>query len=220
MKREIIKTDDGSVTIKLEGLDETYHSTFGAIQEARHVYINNGLDFFKGQPVAVLEIGFGTGLNCFMTFLEAATKNQKIKYTGIEAYPVTSEEVLQLNYVKELNAESYREIFATLHSSEWEKALTINANFSLIKRQQFFQDISDNNVYDLIYFDAFGYPTQPELWSPEIFRKMYTALKDGGILITYACRGVIKRAMQEAGFTTEKLEGPPGKREILRAYKY
>ncbi|MEL1242939.1 tRNA (5-methylaminomethyl-2-thiouridine)(34)-methyltransferase MnmD [Flavobacterium sp. DGU11] len=219
MKREIITTDDGSVTIYLPEMQETYHSKFGAIQEAYHVFIQNGLALTKGRPIAVLEIGFGTGLNAFITFLESAKSGQVIEYTGVEAYPVEPAEAALLNYVTELNADAFSGKFTLMHTSQWESAIGIDDNFTLIKRRQLFQDITDQDAYDLIYFDAFGYPSQPELWSDAIFKKMYSALKKDGILVTYACRGVIKRSMQAAGFTTEKLPGPPGKREILRAKK-
>ncbi|MGQ2984075.1 tRNA (5-methylaminomethyl-2-thiouridine)(34)-methyltransferase MnmD [Flavobacterium sp.] len=219
MERQIITTDDGSVTIYLPEMKETYHSKFGAIQEANHVFIQNGLALTEGRPVAILEIGFGTGLNAFITFLEAAKSGQQVDYTGVEAYPVGPAEAALLNYVGELKADRYSGVFTQLHASEWEEKVVLTANFSLTKRQQFFNDITDTECFDLIYFDAFGYPSQPELWSVEIFQKMYNALRKDGILVTYACRTVIKKAMQEAGFVTEKLPGPPGKREILRAIK-
>lgn len=220
MQREIIKTDDGSVTIHIPEMDECYHSKFGAIQEAEHVYIQNGLALFNGRDISILECGFGTGLNAFMTFLEAHKANQKINYTGVEAYPVSEGEIAQLNYVEELNAEDYKDFFVKMHSAPWGTEVKISANFALTKRQQRFQEIDDEGRYDLVYYDAFGYPSQPELWTEDIFKRMYTALKPNGILITYACRGVIKRAMIAAGFTVKKLPGPPGKREILQAVKY
>ncbi|MES2487043.1 MAG: tRNA (5-methylaminomethyl-2-thiouridine)(34)-methyltransferase MnmD [Bacteroidota bacterium] len=219
MKREIITTKDGSVTIFMPELNETYHSKFGAIQEARHVFIQNGLDLTEGKPVSILEIGFGTGLNAFITFLESQKNNQHIHYTGVEAYPVPQEESVQLNYVTQLQAEQHTGVFAAMHSSNWGKDVNLADNFVLNKRRQRFEDINDSEKFDLIYFDAFGYPTQPELWSEDIFKKMYSALKPNGILVTYACRTVIKKAMIAAGFTTKKLPGPPGKREMLRAYK-
>lgn len=218
MKREVITTNDGSVTIYLPEMNETYHSRFGAIQEAYHVFIKNGLALTEGRPVSVLEIGFGTGLNAFITFLESVKNGQVINYTGVEGYPVDPEEAAMLNYVSELDA-NYSDIFTLMHTSEWEKNTTLSNNFSLIKRQQFFHDITYENAFDLIYFDAFGYHAQPELWSEEIFTRMYTALRKDGILVTYACRTVIKKAMEAAGFITEKLPGPPGKREMLRAKK-
>lgn len=219
MKREIIQTSDGSTTIHLPEFDECYHSKHGAIQEAQHVFIKNGFSLFVGKPVAILEIGFGTGLNAFITFLESQHTNQQINYVGVEAYPVDPEEVLQMNYVAELKAESQSEIFAKMHASEWGNEIALSQNFALTKRRQFFDAIDDIGKFDLIYFDAFGYRMQPELWSTEIFRKMHDALKPKGILVTYAARGVVKRSMIEVGFTVEKLAGPPGKREMFRALK-
>lgn len=212
-------TSDGSTSIHLPEWDESYHSKHGAIQEAQHVFIKNGLSLFKGQSVSVLEIGFGTGLNAFITFLESKKTNQSIEYVGVEGFPVVADEVLQMNYVQQLNANEWESEFKHMHEEEWEKPVTIDAYFRLTKRKQMFAEITDVNQFDLIYFDAFGFRVQPELWSVEIFTKMYTALKSGGILVTYACRGPIKRAMMEAGFQIEKLAGPPGKREMLRGRK-
>ena len=219
MKREIIITDDGSTTIRIPDWDENYHSTHGAIQEAKHVFIKNGLDLFQKQDaISILEIGFGTGLNAFITFLETINK-EKVNYVGVEAYPISQEEIAQMNYVSELDSEMYQEIFDKMHSCDWEKQETISENFHLTKRKQFFQDIEDKNQFDLIYFDAFGFPLQPELWSEVIFKKMYDALLPKGTLVTYACRSSIKNAMLSVGFSIEKLPGAPGKREMLRATK-
>jgi tRNA U34 5-methylaminomethyl-2-thiouridine-forming methyltransferase MnmC len=219
LKREILITEDGSTTIHLPEWNENYHSKHGAIQEAKHVFIKNGLSLFENKNVSILEIGFGTGLNAFITFLEAKKMNQTIDYVGVEAYPVATEEVLQMNYVSALNAEPQSGIFKKIHESNWEEKLILDNNFSLTKRKQFFDEIDDENSYDLIYFDAFGYRVQPELWSTEIFQKMYNSLKSNSYLVTYAARGVVKRSMIEVGFKVEKLEGPPGKREMFRAYK-
>jgi tRNA U34 5-methylaminomethyl-2-thiouridine-forming methyltransferase MnmC len=219
LKREIIITDDGSATLYLPDMNETYHSKFGAIQEANHVFIQNGLALTKGQPVAVFEIGFGTGLNAFITLLEAAKTGQVIDYTGVEAYPIQPEEYAKLNYAQELGEGEHTGVFNRMHDGEWEATIQLTNNVTLTKQQKFFHDICDVEKYNLIYFDAFGYPSQPELWSEEIFAKMHAALKPGGILVTYACRTVIRNAMKTAGFITEKLPGPPGKREMLRARK-
>ncbi|RZJ51783.1 MAG: methyltransferase domain-containing protein [Flavobacterium sp.] len=219
MKREIIKTLDGSTTIHLEEWNESYHSKHGAIQEAKHVFIKNGLSLFEDKPVSILEIGFGTGLNAFITFLESQQKKQKIDYVGVEAYPVNAEEVLAMNYVEELNALEFDNIFEKMHKTEWDIKTEICDLFSLTKRKQFFDEINDFEIFDLIYFDAFGYRVQPELWSTEIFQKMYNSLKPNGVLVTYAARGVVKRSMISVGFTVEKLAGPPGKREMFRAFK-
>lgn len=219
MKREIFHTLDGSTTIHLPDWNESYHSKHGAIQEAYHVFIKNGLSLFQDKPISILEIGFGTALNTFITFLESQKSFQNIDYVGVEAYPISAQEVLQMNYVSELDAEKERPIFELIHESDWEEKIAITPNFNLTKRKQFFDEISDENQYDLIYFDAFGYRVQPELWSTEIFEKMYKALKENGVLVTYAARGVVKRSMIEVGFSVEKLAGPPGKREMFRATK-
>lgn len=219
MKKEIILTKDGSTSIFLPELNETYHSRFGAIQEAKHVFIKNGLSLFDDKSVSILEIGFGTGLNAFITFLETLETNQSINYTGVEAFPVAIEMIKNLNYVSALNATTYQSIFEEMHQSDWESQNSIASHFSLTKRKQKFEEISDSNAFNLIYFDAFGFDVQPELWNEFIFQKMYDALLPNGVLVTYACRTSIKKAMIYAGFRVEKLQGAPGKREMLRAFK-
>jgi tRNA U34 5-methylaminomethyl-2-thiouridine-forming methyltransferase MnmC len=219
MRREIITTSDGSTTIHLPDWDENYHSKHGAIQEAKHVFIANGLSLFKDKSIAILEIGFGTGLNAFITFLESKKLNIAADYVGVEAYPISSEEILSMNYVNELNAKAENQIFEQMHTCNWEEKTILSDMFCLTKRKQFFAEIDYVAQFDLIYFDAFGYRVQPELWSTEIFQKMYNALKPNGVLVTYAARGVVKRSMIEVGFTVEKLPGPPGKREMFRATK-
>ncbi|MCL6460861.1 tRNA U34 5-methylaminomethyl-2-thiouridine-forming methyltransferase MnmC [Flavobacterium micromati] len=219
MKREIIQTLDGSTTIHLTDWDECYHSKHGAIQEAQHVFIKNGLSLFQNKSISILEIGFGTGLNAFITVLQGKKMNQVIDYVGVEAYPISASEVLSMNYVEQLNANSARAIFEKMHESNWEEKIIISDDFTLMKRKQFFETIDDENRFDLIYFDAFGYRVQPELWSTAIFKKMFNSLKANGVLVTYAARGVVKRSMIEVGFTVEKLAGPPGKREMFRAIK-
>lgn len=219
MKKEIILTRDGSSSIFLPELNETYHSRFGAIQEAKHVFIKNGLSLFNDKSVSILEIGFGTGLNAFITFLETLETHQNINYVGIEAYPVAIDVINNLNYVSVLNATAYQSIFEEMHQSGWESENSIASHFSLTKRKQKFEEISDSNAFDLIYFDAFGFDVQPELWSEIIFKKMYDALLPNGVLVTYACRTSIRKAMINAGFRVEKLQGAPGKREMLRAFK-
>lgn len=218
MKREIIQTHDGSTTIYLSELNESYHSKHGAIQEAYHVFIKNGFSLLKGKSISILEIGFGTGLNAFITYLESNKNNHTIDYVGVEAYPVVVEEVMQINFANEIDP-TKTTVFNQMHDCEWGIKNSISNNFSLTKRKQFFQDINDIETFDLIYFDAFGFRVQPELWSDEIFLKMYNALKSKGVLVTYACRTSIKKAMLSAGFSVEKLPGAPGKREMLRAIK-
>ena len=216
MKREILITSDGSSTIHLPDWNEQYHSKNGSINESYHVFIECGLKEVEEEKVSALEIGFGTGLNCFITYLEA---KKQIDYVGVEAYPVTAEEVEKMNFVAVLKAEKESAIFKKIHNVSWEEQKEITETFSLTKRKQFFEDIEDEDAFNLIYFDAFGARVQPQLWTVEIFKKMYTALKENGILVTYSAKGSVRRAMQEVGFLVERLPGPPGKREMLRARK-
>lgn len=221
MKREILITGDGSVTIHLPDWDEQYHSKHGAIAEAKHVFIETGLRFMqskeKKQALAILEIGFGTGLNALLTLGNAEANKLPIFYTGVEAFPVVASEVEQLNYPEQLGVS--KDVFMALHHSPWEESTVMSPYFSLEKRKQQFSEIDDTNRFHLIYFDAFGARVQPELWTEAIFKQMYTALKDGGVLVTYSAKGSVRRAMQEVGFQVERLAGPPGKREMLRATK-
>lgn len=219
MKRKIITTADGSKTIQIEEWDEQYHSKHGAIQEAYHVFIKHGLSLFSNTEIAILEIGFGTGLNALITTLEAPKNNLVISYTGIEAYPVVLEEISQLNYIEQLNAPNAKNVFENMHTVPWDVAVEILPNFTLHKKQQDFLEIKAESVYNLIYFDAFGARVQPELWTEIIFSLMYKALQSKGILVTYAAKGSVRRAMLAVGFSVERLPGPPGKREMLRATK-
>ena len=219
MERKIIITSDGSTTIHLPEWDEQYHSKHGAIQEAQHVFIKNGLSLFEKESIAILEIGFGTGLNSFITFLEASKFELKVDYVGVEAYPVSTDEIKKLNYVSELNANNVGLVFEKMHQQDWEIINEISSNFSLMKQQKFFKDIEDVDTYNLIYFDAFGAKVQPELWTEEIFELMFRSLKKDGVLVTYSAKGSVRRAMQSVGFIVERLPGPPGKREMLRATK-
>lgn len=223
MERKIIKTADGSTTIYIKGWDEHYHSKHGAIQEAYHVFIRMGLDLaLEPDPaeLRIMEIGFGTGLNAFITLLETQSKPVAIGYTGVEGYPVAEAEWKALNYAEELQATPEQTaLFDRMHEEPWEVAAAITPDFTLTKRKQFFDEIDDEEAFDLIYFDAFGARVQPELWEESIFSKMHRALRPGGILVTYAAKGSVRRAMQAVGFLVEKLPGPPGKREMLRARK-
>jgi tRNA U34 5-methylaminomethyl-2-thiouridine-forming methyltransferase MnmC len=222
LKRKIITTADGSKTIHIEDWNEQYHSKHGAIQEAQHVFIKEGLQHYsannKSTSIDILEIGFGTGLNAFLTLLEADNIKSKINYVGVEAYPVSMDDISQLNYVELISADN-ETVFNKLHTVSWGKEHEITSKFKLQKRQQFFSEIKDNNAFDLIYFDAFGARVQPELWLKSIFEKMYKALKPNGVLVTYAAIGEVKRNMKALGFIVERLKGPPGKRHMLRATK-
>ncbi|MET6990098.1 tRNA (5-methylaminomethyl-2-thiouridine)(34)-methyltransferase MnmD [Sediminicola arcticus] len=219
MKRNIITTSDGSKTIQIEEWDEQYHSKHGAVQEAYHVFIKHGLSLFENRKISLLEIGFGTGLNTLITLIESKRFNLEIAYTGVEAYPVTLEEVAQLDYVNELNAQALASDFEKMHNAPWEEAIELSNNFTLQKQKKDFMEIVDKDKYNLIYFDAFGARVQPELWTEVLFQKMYDAIGQNGVLVTYAAKGSVRRAMQSVGFKVERLPGPPGKREMLRAVK-
>ncbi len=212
-------TGDGSKTIQIEDWDEQYHSKHGAVQEAYHVFIEHGLRLFSDQRVHILEIGFGTGLNALITYLEAPNLNVTIDYVGVEAFPVSMEEALCLDYGKQLDLKGSNAIFERLHSCPWDERFDISDDFVLTKQKKDFRDIQDQNLFNLIYFDAFGARVQPELWTEEVFSIMFKALKSGGVLVTYAAKGSVRRAMQAVGFSVERLPGPPGKREMLRGIK-
>ena len=219
MKRRIIETADGSKTIQLEEWQEQYHSKHGAVQEAYHVFIKHGLEYIETTAVNLLEIGFGTGLNSLITLIEAKKKDIALNYVGVEQYPVTLDEVQKLDYVSTLSAQAFEKEFGVMHSCPWEKETVISENFKLTKQKKDFLEVEDSDLFNLIYFDAFGPRVQPELWTEDVFQRMYHALKVEGILVTYSAKGSVRRAMQKVGFSVERLDGPPGKREMLRATK-
>lgn len=214
-------TADGSTTIHIPEWNEQYHSKHGAIQEAYHVFIKTGFNHLPKDlsPVKILEIGFGTGLNALITSLEAKNQDRNVEYCGVEGYPVSEKEMSQLNYATALGDASAEAYFQKMNEGDWEENLLIHDKFRLIKQEKMFDKIEDKNEFDLIYFDAFGARVQPELWEVAMFKRMYEALKENGILVTYSAKGSVRRALQEVGFTVERLEGPPGKREMLRATK-
>ena len=238
MQRKIITTADGSNTIQIEEWNEQYHSVHGAIQEANHVYIKHGLLFCIDQQkpsiensrtlenttptspdLSILEIGFGTGLNAFLTLLQADKHQLKVRYVGVEAFPISSNEIEALNYTEQLQVSGENMLFKEMHEISWENDRRLTPYFTLQKQQKLFKDITDQSQFDLIYFDAFGARVQPELWTESIFEIMFDALNFNGVLVTYAAKGSVRRAMQSVGFDVEKLPGPPGKREMLRARK-
>ena len=229
MERIIEKTDDGSATLFVPELNEHYHSTKGARTESQHIFINMGLKASSAPAPRILEIGFGTGLNAWLT-LEAAEKNNlNVYYTGLELYPLEWETVESLNYItidEHLTIDSVQQsalsLFKHIHTSPWEEDTSLTSHFTLRKVQTDVSDISTMPplTADVIYFDAFAPEKQPEMWSQELFNHLYVLLNDDGILTTYCAKGVIRRMLQAAGFIVERLPGPPGgKREILRARK-
>jgi len=220
-KLEIKITADGSHTLYVPNLDETYHSVHGAIQEALHVYINAGLNYLDNkEKLKVLEVGFGTGLNTFLTLRASTNKTIKVDYTSIEAFPLEWEKVNELNYLKKLNANTNEtNLFELLHKIEWESFFKITPLFSLQKLNVRLEEFNEKEQFDVIYFDAFGPRVQPELWGVDVLKVMYEALVEGGVLVTYCAKGSVKRALKEVGFKIENIPGPPGKREMTRAIK-
>lgn len=214
---EIQTTADGSSTLYRPDMDEHYHSTNGAVTEASHVYIQTGLYALPIQPISVLEIGFGTGLNAILTWLEAEKNKQHIRYTTVERFPLSNSITQQLNY--QLPAEAAPK-FEQLHACEWNKAVALSPYFTLQKLHTDLTTQQWQETFDVIYFDAFAPDKQPEMWTEEIFKRIYQKTNPGGVLVTYCAKGVIRRMLQSVGFTTERLPGPPGKREMLRAGKF
>jgi len=218
MHSELLITSDGSHTLFVSEIDECYHSSHGAIQESRHIFIEAGLKQCKKSEIKVLEIGFGTGLNAFLTMIEAERSDKQIQYTSLEKYPVEIEKALKLNYPEELSPEN-RNRFEFMHTSAWNVDTQINPFFTLKKKEVDFTCYTFDNQFDVVYFDAFSPEKQPEMWTAAQFEKLYNCCNFEAILTTYCAKGSVRRVMQHAGFKVERLDGPPGKREILRGLK-
>lgn len=218
MKRRLIITEDGSSSIYTEEFGENYHSGFGAINESMHIFISCGLDYIKKKAIRILEVGFGTGLNAYLTLHRSIERDISIHYLGIEKYPLHKAEWESLNYT-DIIPQSNPGEFELLHSSEWEEWSSINNFFNLLKTCQALEDFQTPLKFDLVYFDAFSPDIQPELWTLDIFRKIYNSMNAEGLLLTYTSKGQVKRNLTEVGFRIERIEGPKGKRHILRAFK-
>jgi tRNA U34 5-methylaminomethyl-2-thiouridine-forming methyltransferase MnmC len=217
MKAEITSTADGSYTLHVPELDEHYHSIHGALAEARHVFIEAGLKPMQREKLSILEMGFGTGLNAFLSFLEA--DRGYVSYTALEAFPLDYGLVSKMQHVEVIGAQEQEEVFAKLHTSPWGEKVKISSNFDLLKVDKKLDEVVFDTSFNLIYYDAFGPRVQPELWTEEVFAKLYAALTEGGVLVTYCAKGSVKRALKAVGFHLESLPGPPGKREMTRAKK-
>lgn len=214
----IIESGDGSHTLRVEALKEHYHSHKGAVQESMYVFLAKGLAVFsEPSSCCILEVGFGTGLNALLTLLYG--KEHSIHYTSLEAYPLDIDLAMQLNYPEYTGIEGARELFEQLHQSPWNCEVEISAQFFLEKRSEPLQQFQRDNAFDLVYYDAFAPHAQPELWEPEIWEKLYGMMRPNAVLVTYCAKGQVRRDMQAAGFKVERLEGPPGKREMIRATK-
>lgn len=215
---EIITTEDGSLSLFLPDMNETYHSRHGAVQESQHVFIQSGLKIAinKSSDLHILEVGFGTGLNAWLTIEFAKSTNNKIHYTSLETSPLEEKIYNQLHYADATDAKS-RHHFHQLHDSPWNENVMINEQFVLEKLHTSLQEWDSSLKYHLVYYDAFGPPTQPEMWTLQIFEKLFSMMHPGGIFVTYCAKGQVRRDLQASGFTVERLPGAPGKREMLRA---
>lgn len=218
-KREIVITADGSSSIFLADFNEHYHSIHGAVQESMHVFMRMGWSELQGdlQHVNILEVGFGTGLNAWLVCdaVNTSANAPAVHYTSLEAFPVSVEDARLLNYAP---SES-RSRFIGLHEAAWNASVAIDHRFTLEKLHTTLQEFTPQRKYDLVFFDAFAPRVQPEMWTKEIFGKLFAAMNPGGILVTYCSKGEVRRNMIAAGFSVEKVPGPPGKREMLRAKK-
>ena len=212
-------TADGSNTLFVPELNEHYHSIKGALTESEHIFIRMGLEHHPSPSPRVLEIGFGTGLNAFLTLLYADKTQRTVHYTSLERYPVAPELISHLGYPKRICPERAVDFYA-LHRAAWEEDIPLTPYFTLHKVQTDFTTYDFPDAYDVIYFDAFAPEKQPEMWTQDLFARLYHSLRPGGILTTYCAKGIVRRTLQAVEFTVERLPGPPeGKREILRASK-
>ncbi|MBI3520120.1 MAG: tRNA (5-methylaminomethyl-2-thiouridine)(34)-methyltransferase MnmD [Bacteroidetes bacterium] len=216
-------TDDRSHTLFSERFKATYHSTQGAVSESKHVFIQNGLHYVHEQlgqqHISILEVGFGTGLNAFLSYVYAKEKGLKIEYHSVEAYPVPLSAASELNYTREFT-EAERCLFNQLHQQEWNKAEPISDSFSFIKHLTLLEEFKPSRQFQLIYFDAFSPSEQPHLWTKDIFENMHQSLNTNGVLVTYCAQGQMKRNMKQAGFKVTALPGFGSKREMTRAERF
>jgi tRNA U34 5-methylaminomethyl-2-thiouridine-forming methyltransferase MnmC len=220
MRTQLTSTSDGSSTLFVPELKEHYHSINGAVQESMHVFIEAGFKACEKKSLSIFEMGFGTGLNTLLTYLEAGKHAIDVNYFTLEKYPLTPELVAALNYPAFLQLSTTdHDSFLKMHSCEWNRSIEISAKFRLCKSDGSLLEFNPDQKFDLVYFDAFAPEVQPELWKEEIFRRLYESLTPGGIFITYCAKGQVRRDLQSCGFTVERLPGPPGKREMLRGSK-
>ena len=223
MKREIKTTSDGSKTLYINELNENYHSHHGALQEAKHVFIKNGLNLINNYEIHILELGFGTGLNVLVTINEylKTDKNHVINYFSLEKYPINESEVKELAYDSFFDEPNIKDYYQKLHECEWNKTTEIFPNFFFTKFQCDFFELKNLDLpeIDLVYFDCFGARVQPDLWEKPLFEMVADIMKTGGLLTTYSSKGSVRRILQELNFKVEKKDGPPGKREMINAFK-
>lgn len=219
MSTELKITDDGSHTLYNSEIEETYHSSFGAIQESMHVFIKNGLELCKKKSIRIFEVGFGTGLNALLAYYYSIKHNITIHYKSIEIFPLDEKLYDKLNYPTLLCDNDSEKVFRKIHSCQWNQEIKISDNFSIEKVETDLRKYNHNSFYDVVFFDAFSPEKQPEMWTESIFNDIFNHCNADAILTTYCAKGFVRRTLQSAGFKVERLSGPPGKREMLRAQK-
>lgn len=223
MKREVITTSDGSKTLYIRELNENYHSHHGAFQEAKHVFIKNGFNLVNNYEICILELGFGTGLNVLVTIDEflKTDKNHIIHYFTLEKYPVSIDEVKELDYASFFDKTEIKESYNKIHAAQWNETTEIVPGFFLTKYHCDFFDLEKLSLpqIDLVYYDCFGARVQPDLWEKKLFELVANTMKTGGLLTTYSSKGSVRRILLQLNFAVEKKAGPPGKREMLNAIK-
>jgi tRNA U34 5-methylaminomethyl-2-thiouridine-forming methyltransferase MnmC len=215
----IFTTKDGSHSLLHQELNETYHSTHGAIQESRHVFLSHGLHAHEADELSILEYGMGTGLNVLLTCIAAAETKRRVALTTLEAFPVDQDVITKINYPDLLGDAKGAEWFTLIHSAPWDETIRVNEYMELKKIRTAFEEFKPNELYDIIYFDAFAPSKQPELWTCEMLEKTVSVMAPGGIFVTYSAMGQLKRDLAKLGLQVETLEGPPGKKEMVRAIK-
>jgi len=218
MERKLIVTDDGSHTLYVPGIDEHYHSRFGAITESRHIFINAGLASLPPGDTSILEVGFGTGLNALLTAMHAGKEKIRVSYTSLEKYPLDVEVISRLNYGS-MAGEEGQELLTAIHTAPWNSTAAITGWFTLEKRLTDLTTEDPAGIYDLVYFDAFGPDKQPEMWSETVMRRIAAVTHPGSVFVTYSAKGDLKRMLRSIGFEVTHLPGPPGKRVFTRAVK-
>ncbi len=223
---KLIATADGSHSLYAPAFGDTYHSEHGAIREAEHVYIRAGLARWHEQKgastrISLLELGFGTGLNALLSLRYAARYGLHLHYVALEAHPISPSLAGLLNYSALLSlTKDEQALFEAMHLAGWNDPVRLSPNFILEKRLQTFETLSDRAAFDLVYYDAFGPKSQPHLWGEEMVKRVHRALRPGGLMTTFCAQGAFRRNLQAVGFQVERLPGPPGKREMLRACRY
>ena len=219
MEKRIIQTGDGSKSIELMGLEETYHSRHGAWQESQHVFIQQGLTHFSGNVIKVLEMGFGTGLNAIQALLFAEQKNLFLEYSSLEAFPIEEGIWKELDYESLLPERRHGDYWRKMHQIKAENWENMGDHCRFIKYHRDIRNFLPADAPDVVFYDAFGPRVQPELWEVKIFERLFAKMSDGGVLTTYCAKGQVRRDLQAVGFEVQRLPGPPGKREMLRAIK-